>query len=159
MDLFYVLIMTFQVVIAVITVYIAWQQYKTNKRNAEKELLINLKKTNIELYDKRYDIYLAARKFISILKSKGAYSEDAYWEFRCKKEECVFLFGVEVVDFMNEIINKAERKTEIKDLISDKENPDREKFKNENSVLFNWFCDVKLEPVFMKYLDFKDLTA
>ncbi len=45
-----------------------------------------------------------------------------------------------------------------KDLISDKENPDREKFKNENSVLFNWFCDVKLESVFMKYLNFNDLT-
>ena len=62
MNWFNILIVISQVLIAIITLYIAWQQYKTNKRFAEKEHFLNLKKINIELYNKRYAIYKATTK-------------------------------------------------------------------------------------------------
>lgn len=156
---FNILIVISQVLIAIIALYIAWQQHKTNKRFAEKEHLLNLKKINIELYNKRYAIYKATRKFISNIKSKGAIFDEDYLEFVNEKEEFVFLFGDDVAVFFNDLIKKAERKTEIKNLKADMDNPNCEELKKENRELFLWFCDVKLESVFMRYLDFKSLTV
>ncbi len=59
-------------IIAVLAVYIAYQQYLTNKKNSERQYYLNKKKLNFELYEKQYRISKKLRKFcIKLIKKLG----------------------------------------------------------------------------------------
>jgi len=82
--------------IAVITVYIAYQQYKTNRD-----------KLRFELYDKRYSVYRALKTFVSLIIAQG--NIDLKRVFECNRDvkESEFLFDQEITSYLEEIFKKA----------------------------------------------------
>ena len=76
--------------IAIITVYIAWQQWKTNK-----------KKLFLDLYDRRLKIYEELRQILSIILRDARASYDDLMKFRRAVSEADFLFGSEITSYID----------------------------------------------------------
>lgn len=64
-------------------------------------------KVKLELYNKRYDIYLKLQKFIAFITSKGTCSEDDLFIFRRDIQESEFLFDESIVLYLKEIGNNS----------------------------------------------------
>lgn len=78
-------------VIALIALYIAWMQHKTARN-----------KLNLELYEKRYALYLAAKEFITkIAVSDPEVFSVAYNEFDIKTNSTKFLFKEDVSKYID----------------------------------------------------------
>ena len=78
--------------IAAIALYIAYQQWQTNRR-----------KLDIDLYDRRLAIYQAVDKFVSaIVRDLDPKLEDFY-EFRWATAEADFLFGPDIREYLEEL--------------------------------------------------------
>jgi len=78
--------------IAIIATYIAWQQWQTN-----------LQKLNFEKYDRRLHVYEEVKKILSIiLRDADANNEDLL-KFRTSVSEADFLFGPEIIEYIDEI--------------------------------------------------------
>ena len=73
------------VVTALIALYIAYQQWKTNRD-----------KVKLELYDRRYKIYDATRKFVSSAVRNGDLSNEDFSDFYSILPEARFLFQEDV---------------------------------------------------------------
>ncbi len=79
-------------VIAVIAVYIAWQQKKINEQ-----------KLNLDLYDRRLRIYEEVRKILSIIIRDAKASYDDLLKFYSAASEADFLFDPEITKYIDEI--------------------------------------------------------
>jgi len=64
-------------------------------------------KVKLELYNKRYDIYLKLQRFISVITSKGTCNEDDLFIFRRDTQEAEFLFDESIVLYLKEISNNS----------------------------------------------------
>lgn len=82
--------------IAIITVYIAWQQWKTNK-----------KKLFLDLYDRRLKIYEEVRQILSIILRDARASYDDLMKFRRAVSEADFLFGSEITIYIDKIYQRG----------------------------------------------------
>ncbi len=83
-------------VIAGVTVYIAMQQLKTNQQ-----------KLRLELYDRRLRVYEEVKKILTIiLRDANASIEDLY-KFRNSVTEADFLFGPEIIKYIDEIYKRG----------------------------------------------------
>jgi len=82
--------------IAVITTYIAWQQWKTSKQ-----------KLNLDRYDRRLRVYEEVRKILSIIFRDAKVSTDDLLKFRTSVSEADFLFGAEVPAYIDEIYRRG----------------------------------------------------
>ena len=83
--------------IACLTVYIAFQQWKTNKQRLK-----------LDLYDRRIRIYQEVKKIIrSIVRSGVAFNADEILDFRHSVFDAHFLFGEEVIKYLDEIDSRA----------------------------------------------------
>ncbi len=78
--------------IAVIAVYIAWQQWKTNRQ-----------KLNLEKYDRRLHVYEEVRKILSIILRDAKVNQEELLKFRTSVSEADFLFGPEIPEYIDEI--------------------------------------------------------
>src|SRR5689334_11606848 len=83
-------------IIGIITTYIAWQQWRTNR--------IKLK---LDRYERRLQIYKEVVRFIVISAEKDNYDNDELMNFRPKVSEADFLFGEEVRKYIDELHNSA----------------------------------------------------
>ena len=83
-------------VIAIVTVYIAWQQWQTNK-----------KKLFLDLYDRRLKIYEEVRQILSIILRDGNASYDDLMKFRRAVSEADFLYGAEITTYIDEIYQRG----------------------------------------------------
>ena len=137
--------------IALITTYIAIQQYRLNKFNTRKEL-----------YDRRLGVYQATMSFLAIILGSANAPRDASATFLKETSLSHFLFKKDIPEYLETIYKKAN------DLYSThtKMQADRERLKgneweklvDRNSDLFEWFAD-KFEVTkekFMPYLSLKD---
>lgn len=79
-------------IIAIIAVYIAWQQWKTNQQ-----------KLNLERYDRRLHVYEEIRKILSIILRDAKANTDDLLKFRTSVSEADFLFGPEISEYIDEI--------------------------------------------------------
>lgn len=82
--------------IALIATYIAWQQWRTNKQ-----------KLKLEKYDRRLHVYQEVKKILSIIVRDAKASPEDLLNFRSSVSEADFLFGSEVVDYIDEIYSRG----------------------------------------------------
>ncbi len=82
--------------IAVITVFIAWQQWKTNEL-----------KLRLERYDRRLRVYQEVVKLLSEACGDGKALWDPLMKFRAATAEADFLFGPEIRQYLDEIFSRA----------------------------------------------------
>jgi len=79
-------------VIAAIAVYIAYQQWRTNRR-----------KLDLDLYDRRLRIYQATVKYISAVLSNLHPTLEVILKFRRSTAEVDFLFGQDIKKYLDEL--------------------------------------------------------
>lgn len=84
------------ILIAIITILILYQQWKTNHY-----------KYKLDLYDKRFKVYNALRKFLGLLLQKGIenVTQEEIREYNINIKESLFLFDKDIQDYL-ELINK-----------------------------------------------------
>ena len=82
--------------IAMVTAYIAWQQWRINKQ-----------KFNLERYDRRLRIYEEVRKILSIVLRDARVSYEDLLKFRSAVSEADFLFGPEIPAYIDEIYKRG----------------------------------------------------
>ena len=78
--------------IAVLTSYIAFQQWRTNKR-----------KVRLDVFDKRFGTYETVRDTVSSIVSNGRIESDALFRFWIKSSDAKFLFGKTIGTLVKEI--------------------------------------------------------
>jgi hypothetical protein len=82
--------------IAVITVYIAWQQWKTNER-----------KLRFDQYDRRLRVYEQVIAFLRLVTRNFRPQIEDLIKFSAATAEADFLFGPEIPTYINEIFSHA----------------------------------------------------
>lgn len=82
-------------VIAIIAVYVAYQQWKTNKQRLK-----------AELYDKRFMVYEILMDTIGEVMGSGDISDQQLEKFNIQRRKSHFLFGKKVSDLLEEIYDQ-----------------------------------------------------
>jgi hypothetical protein len=82
--------------IAVVATYIAYQQWQTNRQ-----------KLNLERYDRRLKVYEELRKILSIILRDADASFDDLLRFRTSVSEADFLFGPEVMEYIDQVYRRG----------------------------------------------------
>jgi hypothetical protein len=82
--------------IAIVATYIAWQQWHTNKQ-----------KLDLDLYDRRLRIYEEVRKLLSIVVRDATVTTDALLAFRTSVSEADFLFGSDVISYIDTLYQRG----------------------------------------------------
>lgn len=136
-------------IIAVVATYIAYQQWRTNQN-----------KWKFDRYERRLEVYKEVVRFISIGIREAKYSNAELMSFRPNVSEADFLFGKEVLEYINELHKKAVKLSYWNGEYRDSTQPRPENY-NHNEVVeemhkeLNWIAS-QLEParkLFKKYLD------
>ena len=151
-------------VIAILAAYIAYQQYVVNKRNSDRQYLLGIKKVNLDLYQKRFRIFKETKQILlEINKNAGIHIVEIR-DFNFSVNESKFLFGDGIIQFLQELQEKAIDLTHLtKDLDNINAFPvgsmEREKKIAENRPLITWFTHEyeHVEDRFVKYLNYKNL--
>lgn len=119
-------------VIAIVTTYIAVQQYKINKF-----------KVKISLYDRRLGVFNASMKFIAGAGSRGDVEVTQLIEFLADTKEADFLFEKDVYDHLMELHDKGARLHSVNEQMnSSRIKQDRlDSLNNEHLKLVNWFAE------------------
>jgi hypothetical protein len=109
-------------------------------------------KVKLELYNKRYNIYLKLRKFIALVINKGTCDEDDLLKFLSYKKEADFLFNDSILIYLEtvykkgvDIMNRGESTTITPEKMGE---------------ILKWFGDQFEESTkkFAPYLDFSNLS-
>ncbi len=137
--------------IAIVAVYVAWQQSKTAKQ-----------KLTLDTYDRNLRIYEEVKKFLLIIIQGGDVDFDEAIKFRSSVSEADFLFGSEIVQYIDEIYKRAiklrQRNNEYRDDTQVKpEGYNHSKVVDEMHIELVWLAE-QLEPAkekFRKYLSIK----
>lgn len=82
--------------IAIVTTYIAWQQWKANQQ-----------KSILDRYDRRLKVYGEVRQILSVIFRDAKASYDDLLKFRMAVSEADFLFGSEIPDYIDEIYQRG----------------------------------------------------
>lgn len=135
--------------IAIITCYIAYQQWKTNRD-----------KLNLDRYERRLEIYKEVVRFISVGIREANYENDELMNFKPKVSEADFLFGEEIPTYINELqeraVNLSYWNKEYKDCTQPKpENYNHEKIVEGMHKELVWISSQleSAKSLFKKYLD------
>ena len=79
-------------IIGIIAVYIAFQQWRTNAL-----------KSKLDLFDRRFNVFLKVRRILSSVVPEGSAKEEEFLKFRSDVAEAYFVFGQEIEDYLDEI--------------------------------------------------------
>lgn len=131
-------------VIALIALYIAWQQWRTNRQ-----------KLKWDLYDRRLRIFEEVRKILSlVLRDANANREDLL-RFRTSVADADFLFGPEITDYIDEIYSSGLRLARWNDQYIDATQPqppgyDHQQVVDEMHKELTWLIE-QFEPAKKKF--------
>lgn len=136
-------------IIGIITTYIAWQQWKTNRN-----------KLNLDRYERRLQVYKEVVRYISVGIRDANYGNDELLTFRSKVSEADFLFGEEVPKYIDELHNRAVNLSRWNKEYRDYSQPKPEDYAHNRVVEemhkeLTWVSS-QFEParnIFKKYLD------
>ncbi|MBP7102435.1 MAG: hypothetical protein KBA86_04225 [Bacteroidales bacterium] len=150
--------------IAIITVYIACQQFLTNKKNSKFQNEINKDKLKLDLFEKRYKIFEETHKILIEIIEKGGIEINNIQTFSDKTKSASFLFNNDIIDLLKNI-----RNFDI-ELLEYTKTLNRSSFQNDNCEdtseiyrkkweIMRWFQDQQqnILDLFGTYLDFKKL--
>lgn len=134
--------------IALFVAYIAWQQY-----------IINSRKLRLELFEKRYTVYKQVKDFIQkSIRDKGI-EEITVIQNYTEINEGVFLFGKEIVDFINRITLMNVELMTFRNKLGNKNITEENKnieVKMQTTIINKLISEYPhVEELFNKYLDFK----
>jgi hypothetical protein len=76
--------------------FIAWQQWQVAHA-----------KLRLDLFDRRYTVFDATRKFLAVILQKATFEDSQLFEFYAGTSDAEFLFGPEVVDYLAQIRKRA----------------------------------------------------
>jgi hypothetical protein len=133
-------------VIALVTTYIAIQQYRTSRL-----------KFKLELFEKRYAIYQGVKKFILSAVREANLSNDDFFNLNEETQDAFFLFDERVDKYTDELRSKGARLKYLNERLSDQSvsiGEERSKLAEEDAELNTWFGNQLSESkqVFKKYL-------
>ena len=146
------IISTFSIfIIAVMTVCIAWQQWRTAE----------LKRRN-ELFDKRYEFYEIVRKFIHEACSFSAgVSKETSEAFFNQMHKGYFLFGTDIKEYLRQLQEKWFELNVKNGCIASCAAEDKLTFNSEKNIITDFFKVEKsrgVEEKFSKYLSLDELS-
>ena len=84
------------VVISLAITYIAWQQWQIARN-----------KLRLDLFDRRYKVYDATRKFLGAILRDATFTDAQLFEFSAGTSDAEFLFEQDVVGYLTQIRNRA----------------------------------------------------
>ncbi len=135
--------------IAIVTTYIAWQQWKTNQQ-----------KLNLDRYVRRLCVYEEVRKILSIIARDANASIEDLLKFRTSVSEADFLFGPEITEYIDEIyehgLNLGRWNQEYRDYTQEKpDGYDHQRIVDEKHKELKWLVNQfgPAKEKFKKYLD------
>ncbi len=79
-------------VVAVIAVYVAIRQWLTNKHRVK-----------LDLFDRRFRVFLEVRKVLSSVLPEAKASKEDFLKFRTGVAESYFVFGPEIENYLDDI--------------------------------------------------------
>jgi hypothetical protein len=82
--------------LSVAVVVIAWQQWRVADN-----------KLRLDLFDRRYKVYDATRKFLAVIIREATFADSQLFEFYAGTSGAEFLFGADVVDYLGQIRKRA----------------------------------------------------
>ena len=82
--------------LSVAVVVIAWQQWR-----------IADNKLRLDLFDRRYKVYEATRKFLAVIISEATFTQSQLVEFDIGTSDAEFLFEADVVNYLKQIRERA----------------------------------------------------
>src|SRR5262249_16004541 len=128
-------------------VYVAFQQYRLARE-----------KLKLELFEKRFAVFAAARAFLSFILVEAKAPIGKLFEYRGSVAEASFLFGEEITGYLDEIDKKALRFHTTNQIMGQRPVvPNHAQIIEENSALLAWLVDQlpQLKVRFAPYLKFK----
>ena len=78
------------VILTVFAIYIAFQQYKTNRR-----------KLKFDLFDKRFTIFDATKKFMQGVINRSSFDKENQAEFHRQIKGAQFVFGNDIKEYLD----------------------------------------------------------
>lgn len=140
-------------IIAVVTAYIAYQQYHTNQQQLRHET-----------YERRIAVYKAIQKYLSEIIRDGKTSYERIFEFTSEVSEAVFLFDNSVQEKIDEIYKKSIRMVDLKQKLYPLDGSsglpkgeERNKVVNEEKELLTWHTEQfsEIRSFFVKKMGLK----
>jgi hypothetical protein len=135
--------------IAIIAVYIAYQQAVTARR-----------KLKSDLFDKRFTIYNSYMDFLGSIISNGNVTIEDLRKFVTETKSSYFLFGKskEVSQYLDSVYRKAVKLRAVNERLNQQSLPigdERSRLAQEDADLLEWFSDQydAARKMFGKYLD------
>ncbi len=132
-------------IMAIVTVYIAYQQYNLNKMATRKDLL-----------DRRLVVFKNTMSFLSLIMQDGKPNRESTYKFLRETADSFYLFKPEIRSCLDEIYNKSRRLEYIEKKLDGQITGDekREKLSKEQDELFVWFSAQFgiVENIFKPYL-------
>jgi hypothetical protein len=83
-------------VVGLSVAYIAWQQWQLERS-----------KLRLDLFDRRYKVFDATRKFLAVIVRDSRFEDSQLFEFEVGTSDAEFLFASDVVDYLAEIRRRA----------------------------------------------------
>lgn len=135
------------VLIGTFTAWTTWAQYSINKG-----------KLKLDLFEKRFLVFKATRKFLSIVLKDAKISLEDIYEYRANTSEVDFFFEKDIVDYLKEIDSKSLEFWQLHEEIKDLPKGDEHSKKVKNTSECLKFLIVKLselKTVFSPYMELK----
>jgi hypothetical protein len=83
-------------VVACALAYVAWQQWQLARH-----------RLRLDLFDRRYKVYDATRKFLSIILREARFEDAQLFEFYAGTSDAEFLFDSAVVTYLEQVRKRA----------------------------------------------------
>ena len=140
------------IVISALGLWIGYLQYRLAKQRSD----LDLQRSKLDLYDKRYPVFLATIKYLEFIASCRNINNEELDKFKRISMDNEFLFGEDVQQYLD-ILYKKGHDFQIYHLeLDDHTLPmeKRERLVKKQDELLNWFREQFKESyeVFKKYL-------
>jgi hypothetical protein len=138
-------------IVGLIVAYVAYRQYKTHQD-----------KLKLDLYDRRYKVFEAARQFIIHVMEGGNAEREGLVKFITATVETVFLFDEDIVKYLDTLLAKGARVQRLHTELGNSKLPEgeeRDKKAKEQEECLNWLTEQfdELKTKFRPYLGFRKL--
>jgi len=139
---------TATVIVAVVGAYIAFQQF-----------WLASERLKLDLFEKRFSVFAAARLFLSKVTQNAGVSTEDYWQYRGAVAEATFLFDEDVIAFLDEIDSRAVHLWTVEEeMKGTPDGPNREMLAGRVREEVNWLTSQlpMLKPTFEPYMKFQE---
>lgn len=136
--------------LAAIVAWIGYQQY-----------ILARARFKLDLFDKRFAVYKATQKFLSIILGAARFEMGEFWEFRRDTQDAPFLFRDDIVQFLDAVDKAAlDLRTATECYEHLPVGDDRTRLVNRKAAVLKQLTDElsRLRTVFGPYLSFDKWT-